>query len=730
MFGQLHTSSASRHVSTPIEPLERRALLSVAAQLVEVPISAAAVAAEPVLASHRSFDLRVTVSAEDRFTIAGFEAVLTQGRFYRFDDSLTTNPALWSISPQSEFATFVCVDGFFPPNSGVLPYIGVPGTPILTDTRFIPVWGTLGAGASANAFTIARLTVPSDAVGSIYGDVRSVQATTGAPFVDSLPSGAVPIAQVRGNVRSFFDLSLSGVTIFADSDNDSVLDTGEPRTLSVNGAYQLMTPPGVYHIRVVPDAQYPQVVSPGGGSYPVNLAARQALSRLDFVLHRPGAGNLRGSVTENNASTTGTSGPLPLVTVYLDLNQNGALDASEPSRVTGADGIFAFDGIIPATYRVRAVTGSTSYGPLGNVDGIVVGVGDGQTQFVNFAFQRIDIAAIRGTVQSVGTNGPNAPLSGWTVYLDSNQSGTLDAGEPTDTTDAQGRFDFLVAPGTHLLRQIVQTGYEQASPSPVFGGAFVVYAAGGTAETRTFLNNVSMVTTAVSGMVRRPALHVLPGQQAGLSGWLVFLDADNNGFLSGAEPFTHTAADGSYHLQQTAPYGQGNTKVRVEKRAGFRRMSYTPEVFNVNLPTGGSSIVNFDYTQRIMLAGVVFDDKNANQVKNAGENGVRGRRVWVDLNNNALIDANEPGGYVGVGGVFGFEDLVAGTYTIRVEEIAGWRNTGPGALTVTLAAGKVRVGIPFGQQKVVPPAGSMVPAPRNIGVLSPERDLGSVWARI
>lgn len=93
--------------------------------------------------------------------------------------------------------------------------------------------------------------------------------------------------------------------------------------------------------------------------------------------------------------------------------------------------------------------------------------------------------------------------------------------------------------------------------------------------------------------------------------------------------------------------------------------------------------------------------------------------------------AGKPGGYVGQKGVWGFEDLVAGTYTVRVEEILGWRNVGSGAYTTTLASGKVLVGVPFWHTKIVMPAtgrSTIPPPPRYIGELSPEVDLTSASA--
>jgi hypothetical protein len=216
------------------------------------------------------------------------------------------------------------------------------------------------------------------------------------------------------------------------------------------------------------------------------------------------------------------------------------------------------------------------------------------------------------------------------------------------------------------------------------------------------------------------------GLNNGLGGWTVYLDTNRNGQLDTAEPRTQTISSGEYFFDNLAA---GNYRVAVNKPAGWRYDTSSAPWFDVSLASGASSAsAQFLYTNRIMIAGVVFDDKNANGRKDAGENGVRGRRVWIDFNNNAVIDAGEPGGYVGLKGVWSFETLVAGTYTVRVEEIAGWRNTGTGAFTVTLAAGKVRVGVPFGQQKIVLPAGRAMPTPRSIGVLRAQDDLSGAWA--
>jgi hypothetical protein len=56
--------------------------------------------------------------------------------------------------------------------------------------------------------------------------------------------------------------------------------------------------------------------------------------------------------------------------------------------------------------------------------------------------------------------GGEAPLVGFEVYLDLDEDGTLDAGEPTTTTDATGGFVLEpAAPGTFVVRQVLPFGW-------------------------------------------------------------------------------------------------------------------------------------------------------------------------------------------------------------------------------------------------------------------------------
>ena len=83
---------------------------------------------------------------------------------------------------------------------------------------------------------------------------------------------------------------------------------------------------------------------------------------------------------------------------------------------------------------------------------------------------RAATGTIRGTVfddadgDRVRDSG-EAPLPGWTVYLDRNQNRRRDTGEWWRTTDSAGHYSFGgVAPGTHYVVQEVRSGFVQTSP--------------------------------------------------------------------------------------------------------------------------------------------------------------------------------------------------------------------------------------------------------------------------
>ena len=136
-------------------------------------------------------------------------------------------------------------------------------------------------------------------------------------------------------------------------------------------------------------------------------------------------------------------------TVYLDQNNNGQLDPGETAVTTDALGWYAFSNLSPGTSTIRyiAPNGVWHAAPLAQ-DHLTVTLNDGDA----LTYQDFGVTSangqIRGTVLAAG-----APAEHWGVYIDSNNNGQIDPGEPWTSTDASGQFSFssLIA-GTYTIR--------------------------------------------------------------------------------------------------------------------------------------------------------------------------------------------------------------------------------------------------------------------------------------
>ncbi|MCW3101209.1 MAG: hypothetical protein JWL77_6827, partial [Chthonomonadaceae bacterium] len=110
------------------------------------------------------------------------------------------------------------------------------------------------------------------------------------------------------------------------------------------------------------------------------------------------------------------------------------------------------------------------------------------------------------------------------------------------------------------------------------------------------------------------------------------------------------------------------------------------------------------------ISGTKFHDLNANGVKDAGEPGLAGWRIYVDKNNNGQLDAGEPMATTAADGSYTIEKVPAGTYTVReappVGDSSTWYCSTPspkGTLStdcnqtgVTVSDGSNVTGVDFG----------------------------------
>ena len=80
-----------------------------------------------------------------------------------------------------------------------------------------------------------------------------------------------------------------------------------------------------------------------------------------------------------------------------------------------------------------------------------------------------------GVDNLAGTADDEVGMAGWTIFLDQDADGVLDAGERSAVTDAEGRYSFSVTPDAdpsdpdndaYVVREVQQTGWVQTSMNP------------------------------------------------------------------------------------------------------------------------------------------------------------------------------------------------------------------------------------------------------------------------
>ncbi len=160
-------------------------------------------------------------------------------------------------------------------------------------------------------------------------------------------------------------------------------------------------------------------------------------------------------------------------TIYLDSNNNGQLDEGERSTVTDVNGEYTFEFLQAGTYTVAEVVqpGWVQTYPSSSEPHTVEVEGGEVIPGINFGNFLANPAEIHGykwnDLNGDGIwNAGESGLEGWTIYLDENQNGQFDGGEPFDITDPAGEYSFTnLAPDTYVVAEMLQEGWEQTYPS-------------------------------------------------------------------------------------------------------------------------------------------------------------------------------------------------------------------------------------------------------------------------
>ncbi|WP_182866130.1 putative Ig domain-containing protein [Rhodopirellula sp. JC639] len=97
------------------------------------------------------------------------------------------------------------------------------------------------------------------------------------------------------------------------------------------------------------------------------------------------------------------------------------------------------------------------------------------TQAFTIELSETGSGEIRGRKTEQIPDGEDIGLANWTIYLDSNNNGTLDQGERFTATDVNGDYSFTeLAEGTYVVREKQRPGWEQVIPTGITGDSLIL----------------------------------------------------------------------------------------------------------------------------------------------------------------------------------------------------------------------------------------------------------------
>jgi len=293
---------------------------------------------------------------------------------------------------------------------------------------------------------------------------------------------------------------------------------------------------------------------------------------------------------------------------------------------------------------------------------------------------------------------------GVVVYIDSNDNGVLDNGETSITTNAAGRAVFSNVPvGTYRLR--AETGMDAVSVS--LADETVTVAANKT--TVKLLGIVpagaGQILGAGNATLRGSVLRdvngdgVINGRDAAtpLRQTTVWIDLNRDGIQQSYEPAVKTNRLGHYFFTDIPA---GTYPIRQVVRDHWAQTSPTAKYADAFTVTAGKTrVVNFlsrTVPGTASISGYVTNDVDGNDVLDSTDVGLRGRTVYLDLNNNGQLDNGEPRTVTAARGAYSISGLYAGEYVIREILPPGWDyagNAASAALQVTIDDGQAVRGL-------------------------------------
>ena len=256
----------------------------------------------------------------------------------------------------------------------------------------------------------------------------------------------------------------------------------------------------------------------------------------------------------------------------------------------------------------------------------------------------------------------DAALAGVGVYLDLYSNGRPSGADPSVNTDANGGFGIGDLPGgTYKLASVGLTSYTKTTAAT----QTITVGYGQSASGQKIGQHFDTGTVAGYVFEDLDNSRTRASSEPAYAGWTVYLDnnadgkndagdtvatSDKTGYYS----FKTLALGQVYHVRQDIPAGYSRTTLGYGQSADVALY-------------GGTSTVNLGYVPNSSsIAGTLFYDANSNGKQDAGETGLSGVQIYLDLNRDGSFT---PGvdlpTYTTAGGAYTIGGLAPATYVVN-----------------------------------------------------------------
>jgi protocatechuate 3,4-dioxygenase beta subunit len=413
----------------------------------------------------------------------------------------------------------------------------------ITDANGVATFKNLPAGNNYSVLEIFPSTLPNTADvpaalrGIPSGNLNAPLGTTPNPTLVSAPG---PQAQFQGSISKQVPLLVADSTYtlkqndpkFVDTNGDGVQQVGET-SIPATGVRPIFAAPTATlpATNPQPSLTFSPVAATGGvGS---NAGVGNTRPNINVFKYNDLNGNGRYEPTQGESPISG-------VTVFLDTNNNGVLNAGEQQVQTNSQGKAAFTNLAAGNYVVKEVVPSGFSPSTTATVNVALSTQDANVTFANTPNSNITGCKFEDFNQNGYRDGNEPAIPGVTVFLDTNGNGVLDANEPSTTTDQFGTFKFTnLTPGTYKLREVTPPGYFQTTkPLDIVLGANQTF-------TCAVVGNSRRYDLAVPKFRDDNRNGVRDGSEPPLVGIPFTLDLNKNGVYDPAtEPLVRTDANG------------------------------------------------------------------------------------------------------------------------------------------------------------------------------------------